>query len=73
MSFFFIYFANIGATESEPQPKAQVQPQKQTKKEKKRASPASSSNSESDTWVEGFTDDGLLYYYNTVTGGEGHL
>lgn len=61
--------AESGATESEPQPKAQVQPQKQTKKEKKkRASPASSSNSESDTWVEGFTDDGLLYYYNTVTG-----
>ncbi|XP_041936911.1 WW domain-binding protein 4 [Alosa sapidissima] len=63
-----------GATEVEPQSKAVMEPQSKTRrpqqqsKKQRRPSPEASSNSEADAWVEGLTDDGLIYYYNTGTG-----
>ncbi|XP_066521480.1 WW domain-binding protein 4 isoform X2 [Hoplias malabaricus] len=57
--------------------KALVRTQTKAKKAQKKkaelttessSSSNSSSNSESDAWVEGTTEDGLIYYYNTQTG-----
>lgn len=60
------------ATQPQPQAKPQVKPQaknqakNQQKKEK--ASKKSRAQTEAQVWVEGQTDDGNIYYYNTVTG-----
>ncbi|KAM6893905.1 LOW QUALITY PROTEIN: WW domain-binding protein 4 [Xenentodon cancila] len=52
-----------------PQPQPQVKPpsKKKHKKEEK-ASRKSREQTETQVWVEGLTDDGHTYYYNTVTG-----
>ncbi|XP_008299990.1 WW domain-binding protein 4 [Stegastes partitus] len=52
-----------------PQPKPQVKPQskKQQKKEAK-AHKKARQQTEMEVWVEGLSDDGHTYYYNTVTG-----
>lgn len=52
-------------------PQVQVKPQ--PKKPQKKAAKASGKvrqQTEEQVWVEGLTDDGHMYYYNTITGGE---
>ncbi|XP_074521005.1 WW domain-binding protein 4 [Halichoeres trimaculatus] len=51
---------------TQPSPQAKPQPKKQHKKEKK--SQMSTKQKEVQVWVEGQSDDGNIYYYNTVTG-----
>lgn len=64
---------------SQAQTTAQPQPQvvqfKTHKPQKKKEKPSKSSRQETEVpvWVEGKTDDGLTYYYNTLTGGEDDL
>ncbi|XP_037552478.1 WW domain-binding protein 4 [Nematolebias whitei] len=57
----------------QPQPKVINQPKKQKKKAEKvsrkaRESAAAAAAAATHVWVEGLTDDGHTYYYNTVTG-----
>ncbi|XP_028427967.1 WW domain-binding protein 4 [Perca flavescens] len=58
--------------QAKPQPKPQAWPQTrpQTKRQQKKekASEKSRGQREAQVWVEGQTDDGHTYYYNTVTG-----
>lgn len=56
-------------TTAQPQPQTKQQPKKQQKK-KEKASKKSTQQREMQVWVEGQTDDGHTYYYNTVTGGK---
>ncbi|XP_040887973.1 WW domain-binding protein 4 [Toxotes jaculatrix] len=51
----------------QPKPQAKFQPRKQQKKEGK-ARPKPIEQTETQVWVEGQTDDGHTYYYNTITG-----
>ncbi|XP_070711708.1 WW domain-binding protein 4 [Pempheris klunzingeri] len=53
-------------TQPPAKPQAKPQAKKQQKKEKK--SKKSRNQTEAQVWVEGQADDGLTYYYNTVTG-----
>lgn len=51
------------------QPQHQAQPQtKKLQKKKERPSKSSRQQTEAQAWVEGMTDDGHTYYYNTETG-----
>ncbi|KAI4889967.1 hypothetical protein NFI96_024355 [Prochilodus magdalenae] len=54
--------AESGASE------APVQTRRKAEKPKVEVTIETSSNSESDAWIQGTTDDGLTYYYNTQTG-----
>ncbi|XP_029376102.1 WW domain-binding protein 4 [Echeneis naucrates] len=61
------------ASTVQPQPKPQPQPQVKSKpkKQKNKAEKASkkfTEQPETQVWVEGQTDDGQTYYYNTITG-----
>lgn len=63
-------------TTAQPQPQAQPQAQPQTKKpQKKKGKPNKSPRQQTEVpmWIEGKTDDGNTYYYNTLTGGEDDL
>lgn len=53
-----------------PQVSSQVksQPPKQQKKVKGGKKPSQRTRAQAQVWVEGQTDDGNIYYYNTVTG-----
>ncbi|XP_071320872.1 WW domain-binding protein 4 [Trachinotus anak] len=51
----------------QPKPQAKSQPRKQQKKEEK-ARKKFPQQTETQVWVEGQTDDGHTYYYNTITG-----
>lgn len=56
---------------AKPQPRPQVRPQ--PKKQQKKAGKGSrkvAQRTDEQVWVEGLTDDGYTYYYNTITGGE---
>ncbi|KAI3366120.1 hypothetical protein L3Q82_009947, partial [Scortum barcoo] len=53
-------------TRPQPQPQVKPQPKKQQKKEKMSKKPRK--ETEAQVWVEGQTDDGHTYYYNTITG-----
>ncbi|XP_053170440.1 WW domain-binding protein 4 [Scomber japonicus] len=58
-------------TTAQPQPQAQPQAQPQTKKpQKKKGKPNKSPRQQTEVpmWIEGKTDDGNTYYYNTLTG-----
>ncbi|KAF7663194.1 hypothetical protein LDENG_00214820 [Lucifuga dentata] len=57
-------------TKAQPQPKPKPQVKKKQKKQKKEAQPnkKSSCPTEAKVWVEGKTEDGHIYYYNTLTG-----
>ncbi len=59
-------------TTTQPQPKVrpQVKPQAKHEKKKEKANKKPRAQTEVQVWVEGLTDDGNMYYYNTVTGGE---
>ncbi|XP_044043091.1 WW domain-binding protein 4 [Siniperca chuatsi] len=52
-------------TTTQPQPLAKPQAKKQHKKEK---ASKSRNQTQAQVWVEGQTDDGHTYYYNTITG-----
>ncbi|XP_026219565.1 WW domain-binding protein 4 [Anabas testudineus] len=54
-------------TTVQPQPQIKPQPKKKQKKEGK-ASKKSTHQREMQVWAEGQTDDGITYYYNTITG-----
>lgn len=56
-----------------PQAKPQAKPKAQKHKKKMRVSQKSQHQTETRVWVEGQTDDGHTYYYNTVTGGGDRL
>ncbi len=56
---------------TQPQPQAKPQPKKQQKKEKASKKPRNQTGAQ--VWVEGQTDDGHTYYYNTITGGGDNL
>ncbi|XP_051569080.1 WW domain-binding protein 4-like [Myxocyprinus asiaticus] len=51
-----------------PQTKAQHKAQRREFKLHKETSSISNNNNPVDVWVEGTTDDGQIYYYNTITG-----
>ncbi|XP_023249133.1 WW domain-binding protein 4 [Seriola lalandi dorsalis] len=53
-------------TAAKPQPQAKPHPRKQQKKEK--ATKRFTKQTATRVWVEGQTDDGQTYYYNTITG-----
>ncbi|XP_026158046.1 WW domain-binding protein 4 [Mastacembelus armatus] len=58
------------AQPTQPQPPAKSQPKPQPKKKpkkEKKASKESMVHAEMQDWVEGQTDDGHTYYYNTIT------
>ncbi|KAK2856991.1 hypothetical protein Q5P01_005726 [Channa striata] len=55
------------ATAPPPQPRAKPQPKKPQKMEKK-TSKKPKHQEQTEVWVEGQTDDGNTYYYNTITG-----
>ncbi|XP_059184075.1 WW domain-binding protein 4 [Centropristis striata] len=64
--------AGLPALPTQPKPQPQVKPQAkhQTKKQQKKgkANKQPRGQSEAQVWVEGQSDDGHVYYYNTITG-----
>lgn len=52
----------------QPQPQPQAKPQAKKQQKKEKASKKPRDQTEAQVWVEGQTDDGHIYYYNTVTG-----
>lgn len=62
------------ATQPRPQPQVRVQPKKQQQQQQKKKKKAGNASrkprepSEAQVWVEGRTDDGHAYYYNSLTG-----
>lgn len=59
--------SSLEQTTAPPQPQVKPQPKKQQKKAGK-ASRKVTQQKEEQVWVEGLTDDGYTYYYNTITG-----
>ncbi|XP_039997835.1 WW domain-binding protein 4 [Xiphias gladius] len=59
--------AQATTTTTQPQLQVKVQPQKQQKKEQK-GNKKFTEKPKPQVWVEGQTDDGHTYYYNTITG-----
>lgn len=65
--------------QAEPQVRPTVQPQPQVKKAKQPQQKKGKSSQKPrerrpvQVWVEGQTEEGHIYYYNTLTGGTDHL
>ncbi|XP_041835116.1 WW domain-binding protein 4 [Melanotaenia boesemani] len=51
-----------------PQPQVRPQPKKQEKKREKAKKKSRGKPEQTQVWVEGLTDDGNTYFYNTITG-----
>lgn len=84
--FVFLFGSGLPPIETpEPRVKPQVRPQvkpqgnpqakQQSKKQqfKGRANKKPREQTAAPVWVEGRSDDGSTYYYNTITGGEDRL
>lgn len=56
-----------------PQAKPQAKPKAQKHPKKMKGGQKPRYQTETQVWVEGQTDDGHTYYYNTITGGGGRL
>ncbi|XP_051562070.1 WW domain-binding protein 4 [Myxocyprinus asiaticus] len=58
--------------QSKPQTKPQTKPQHKAQRREfkvhKQTSSSNNNNNQGTVWVEGTTDDGHIYYYNTITG-----
>lgn len=70
---FFVLGSSSPVQTTTPTPRPQPQVKSQPKKQQKKAGKASRNftvQTETQVWVEGQTDDGHTYYYNTITGGE---
>ncbi|XP_063068188.1 WW domain-binding protein 4 [Engraulis encrasicolus] len=59
--------AESGTSEPEPQAKVE-QPKQQPRSQKDKSNKKTDGRTEADVWVESSTDDGHVYYYNSITG-----